>query len=122
MAFDMGYHEKMKGFPDCIKQSLPEAVSTISADLNGYVLSGEKCQVVFWEVKEPFFVEAHSHDHAEWGIVVSGSCELGVEGELKTYYAGEEFYVPSGKSHTSKMSAGYRAIDFFSDGNWIKTK
>ena len=115
-------HEKQTSFPSCIKDSLHRAESTISDDLQGYVLSGENCQVVFWEVKNAFYVEEHSHPHAEWGIVVTGSCELGLEGELKTYHAGESFYVPPGMAHTSKMSDDYRAIDFFNTGDWIKTK
>jgi len=115
-------HEKQIGFPSCIKDSLPQAASTVSDDLQGFVLSGEKCQVVFWEVKHAFYVGEHVHGHAEWGIVVSGSCELGLEGELKTYNAGETFYVPPGMPHTSKMSDDYRAIDFFNSGDWIKTK
>ena len=87
-----------------------------------YVLSGENCQVVFWEVKDAFSVEGHAHAHAEWGIVVSGSCDLGIDGEIKTYNAGEMFYVPPGASHTCKMSDNYRAIDFFNSNDWIKTK
>ncbi|MCL1796358.1 MAG: cupin domain-containing protein [Clostridia bacterium] len=118
----MKYHQKLDHFPACIGECLPEAVSTISDNLQGNVLSGEKCQVVFWEVKEAFYVGEHSHSHAEWGIVVQGSCEVGIDGELKTYNAGEEFYIPPGIPHTSRMSANYRAVDFFSAGGWIQIK
>lgn len=118
----MKYHQKLDQFPQSIKDCLPRAESTISNDLQGYVLSGEKCQVVFWEVKKPFYVDVHSHNHDEWGVVISGSCEVGINGELKLYHAGEEFYIPAGLPHTSKMSADYRAVDFFSKGDWIKTK
>lgn len=118
----MKYHSKLDHFPDCIKESLPQAASTVSDALTGYVLSGEKCQVVFWEVKEPFFVETHAHDHAEWGVVISGSCEVGIDGELKTYQVGDEFFIPGGVPHTSRMSANYRAIDFFNANNWIRLK
>ena len=115
-------HEKLNGFPQIIKDSLPQAESTISGDLQGFVLSGEKCQVVFWEVKHAFYVDEHVHPHGEWGIVVSGWCELGLEGEIKRYNTGETFYVPPGMPHTSKMSDNYMAIDFFNSGDWIKTK
>ena len=116
------FHKPMAEFPECIKSSLPEARSTISDDLQGYVLNGEKCQVVFWEVKHAFQVEEHTHAHAEWGIVVQGSCDLTVGGETVHYAAGQEFYVPGGIPHVSVMSDHYRAIDFFGTSNWIQTK
>jgi len=111
-----------KSFPDCIKNALPEAASTISGNLTGYVLSGEKCQVVFWEVKKGFSVDAHSHDHAEWGIVIHGSCEVCIDGKYTTYNAGQEFYINPGESHSAKMSDDYKALDFFHSPDWIKIK
>lgn len=116
------YHKSITEFPSCIKESLSNALSTVSDDLEGYVLNGEKCQVVFWEVKHAFFVEEHSHPHAEWGIVVSGSCELIIDGEAKTYLAGQEFYVTPGAPHASRMSDNYRSVDFFGAANWVKIK
>ena len=114
------YHKPMAEYPSCIKECLPRAESTVSDNLEGHVLSGEKCQVVFWEVKRAFFVGEHSHPHAEWGIVVSGSCELTINGETKTYFTGQEFYVPPGEPHISKMSDNYRSVDFFGAADWVK--
>ena len=101
------YHEKRNHFPECIKNSLPAAKSTLSDKLEGYVLSGKNCQVAFWEIKEGFFCESHSHPHEEWGIVVSGTLELYIEGECKILNPGEEFYIPPGRAHWAE--------------NWLKT-
>lgn len=113
------FHKKLTQFPDSIKESLPKALSTIIPELSGWVLNGEKCQVVFWEVEKGFDSEPHSHDHDEWGIVVSGTCELTIEGHTRLYETGEEFFIPGGKAHKSKMSDNYRAVDFFSAPDWI---
>ena len=110
----------MKHFPDCIKNNLPRAASTISDDLQGYVLSGNGCQVVFWEIKDAFAVDAHSHPHAEWGVVLGGSCEVTVDGVTTVYNTGQEFYIAPGVPHSSKMSDNYRAVDFFNAADWIK--
>ena len=116
------YHKPLSGFPEEIKESLPKAMSTVSGDLEGCVLSGSKCQVVFWEVKKAFEVDVHAHPHAEWGIVVCGSCELTIGNETRTYFAGQEFYIPPEAPHKSQMSDNYRAVDFFNAPGWIKTK
>lgn len=115
-------HQKLSSFPEAIKNSLPRASSSVSSDLQGFVLNGEKSQVVFWEVKKGFSVEPHSHDHDEWGIIVSGYCILTVEGETKTYNAGEEFFIPGGKSHYCTMSDNYRSVDFFASPNWVASE
>ncbi len=115
------YHAKLDGFPTAIKKCLPEAASGVSSDLSGWVLNGEKSQVVFWEVKKGFSVSGHSHPHDEWGIIVTGSCSLTIGDETKNYSAGQEFFVPSGVEHYCTMSDNYRAIDFFASPDWIKT-
>lgn len=109
----------LTGFPQSIKDSLPSAASTIIAELRGWVLNGEKCQVVFWEVEKAFHAAAHSHEHDEWGIVVSGFCELRIENETRTYRAGEEFFIRGGAEHECYMSDNYRAVDFFASPDWI---
>ena len=116
------YHAKLEAFPAAIKTCLPKAVSSISSDLSGWVLSGDKAQVVFWEVKNGFSVSGHSHQHDEWGIVITGSCSLTIGDETKTYHAGQEFYVPAGVEHYSTMSDNYRAVDFFASPDWIRTE
>ena len=116
------YHCPLDGFPKEIKDSLPQAASTLIKELKGWVLGGKKCQVVFWEVEKSFVAEPHSHPHAEWGIVVNGWCKLTIEGETKMYNKGEEFYISPGAEHSAVMSDKYRAIDFFASPNWIKAE
>jgi mannose-6-phosphate isomerase-like protein (cupin superfamily) len=114
------FHKELNAFPDAIKTCLPKAASSVSSDLSGWVLSGGKSQVVFWEVKKGFAVSGHSHPHDEWGVVITGSCSLTIGDETKTYHAGQEFYVPAGIEHYSTMSDNYRAVDFFASPDWIK--
>jgi quercetin dioxygenase-like cupin family protein len=116
------YHKDLDCFPQSLKNRLSKASSDVSDNLSGWVVGNEKAQVVFWEINEGFSVEPHSHDHDEWGIIVSGYCILTIEGETKQYNTGEEFYIPSGLSHYATMSSKYRAIDFFASPDWVKVE
>ena len=106
-------------FPDAIKRQ-PRAASSASDNLSGWVADMNKSQVVFWEVAKGFEVEPHVHAHDEYGVVLSGYCEVIINGVTSRYSAGDEFYIPGNVSHAAVMSDNYRALDFFESPDWIK--
>jgi quercetin dioxygenase-like cupin family protein len=70
--------------------------------------------VAFIAVLEDASVSPHRHG-AQWGIVVSGAVELTIEGEVRTYVAGDSYHISAGLEHGAKLLAGSRLIEVFED-------
>lgn len=106
-------------FPDAIKRQ-PAAASGVSADLRGWIADPAKTQTVFWEVKTGFAVPPHVHAHDEYGVVLSGYCDVIIDGVTTRYGVGDEFAIAGNVVHAAVMSDNYRALDFFESPDWIK--
>jgi quercetin dioxygenase-like cupin family protein len=99
-------------FPDFI-QRLPE----IDVDLPGFtgrLLQGLDHQAVLMSFDEDVIVPEHHHG-AQWELVVAGEVELTIDGETRTYRAGDSFHIPAGVPHGGLVKAGYRAVAFFDE-------
>ena len=92
------------------------------ATMRGWIADASRVQVVFWHSEKGLDCAAHDHPYAEWGIVVSGWCDLTIQGGTHRYRAGDCFYIPPGAPHSAVMSAGYRAIDLFGRADHIKAQ
>ncbi len=54
-----------------------------------------------------------THAHAEqWTIVVSGECELTLQGRTTTYRQGDSYRIPSGERRSIVLRAGYSEVDY----------
>ncbi|MBI4879953.1 MAG: cupin domain-containing protein [Planctomycetes bacterium] len=100
----------MSEFPEFIRD-LPQADVPISG-VTGRLLQGERNQVVFFSFARDVAVPEHSHG-AQWEIVVAGEVRLTLQGEERTYRAGESFFVPAGAQHSAQVRAGFRSIAVF---------
>lgn len=109
----------MADFPSFLDR-LPE----VDLDLPGFsarLLQGEQHQAVFMRFDEDVVVPDHSHA-AQWEIVIAGEVELMVEGNPRTYRAGDSFRLAAGEVHGARVKAGYRAVAFFDQADRYRAR
>ena len=110
-------------FPEELKQMLPRAKSTLSDEQKGWIVQGPNCQVVFWEVhkKGGYKFKRHSHPFIEWAVVLEGAGTRIVGGKVMEVHEGDEVYIPPGVEHEVHVTSDtWRAVDFWSNPDWIK--
>ncbi len=106
-------------FPQTIR-NLPE-VNILISGVKGYIVQGEKEQVVFMEFEKDVEVPEHSHE-SQWEIVLEGIVDYWEDGKKHTYTKGDRFYVQKGKKHSANVYAGYSCIMFFNQKDRYKKK
>jgi mannose-6-phosphate isomerase-like protein (cupin superfamily) len=106
-------------FPEFI-QNLPEADLPLSG-VRGWLLNGEKGQVLFIQADEKTLLPSHKHGN-QWGIVVDGEMELTIGNETGRYHKGDSYYMPAGTPHKAVLYKGFRALDFFEDRDRYQVK
>lgn len=108
-----------QNFPKAIT-GLPEADITFKG-VKGWIAQGDNHQIVFFEIKSSAEVPEHTHN-AQWGIVVEGEMELTINGKIKVYRKGDEYFIPAQAKHSAKFQTKCRIIDFFTDKTRFKPK
>jgi hypothetical protein len=58
----------------------------------------------------------HAHG-AQWGVVLEGAIDFTIDGETRTYSAGDTYFVPDGAAHSAVIHPGYVGIDVFADAD-----
>jgi quercetin dioxygenase-like cupin family protein len=106
-------------FPQSI-QNLPEVIIPFNG-VKGYIVQGEKEQVVFMEFKKDVEIPEHSHE-SQWEIVLEGKVDYFEDGKKTSYKKGDRFFVQSGKKHSAYVYAGYSCIMFFNQKDRYKKK
>ena len=101
-------------------QSLPE-VDTPFTGLDGRLMSSPDGQTVFFRAEEDTEVPPHSHG-AQWGIVVTGTLHLTVNGEANVYEPGDTYEIGAGEEHSALLPAGCSVIDVFQDADRYSPK
>ena len=105
--------EKKVQFPAAIRKAALAVESDIEG-FRGYLFQGaDGSQAVFWESDVEAAVKPDSHDFDEYCLVVEGSCEETIDGQLRVLRAGDEIFIPAGTVHSARVLPGYRAIDYF---------
>ena len=84
-----------------------------SLPVRGWLMQGAAHQVVLWYTPQAYESTEHRHPYAEWGVVITGWCEVTTPEGTRRYASGEAFYLPPDVPHASRMSDEYRAIDIF---------
>jgi len=80
----------------------------------GWLLQGQRQQMVVVEFGET--VEVPEHSHAEqWEFALTGTVELRREGRTEVITAGDNFFVPAGQVHGALVHAGYRGLIVFNE-------
>ncbi len=99
-------------FPEPI-QSLPEADIPLEG-IKAYLSQAKTHQIVFMEFEKDVELPEHSHA-AQIGFVLEGKIELTIDGQKKTYFKGDRYYIPEGVFHSGIIYAGYADITFFNE-------
>ena len=95
--------------------ALPEVLFPYDKSLpvRGWLVQGPKQQVVFWHSEQAYESAEHSHPYAEWGIVITGWCDIITPAGRRRYRAGEVFQLEPNLPHASVTSDDYRSMDVF---------
>lgn len=110
---------RVEMFPEFI-EALPE-VDLPFAGASGWLVQAEGRQVIFAAFDDS--VEVPEHSHAEqWEFVLAGSVDLAIDGNMQTYSAGDNFYIPAGVPHAGTVHAGYKAMIVFNESDRYKPK
>ncbi|MCP4632544.1 MAG: cupin domain-containing protein [candidate division Zixibacteria bacterium] len=99
-------------YPDFIRK-LPEADIPFNG-VKGHLMSSDNGLAIFFEIDPIGQVPEHSHG-AQWGIVLSGSMKLTIDGETKVFKEGDKYYIPRGVKHSAEFQTKFFAIDFFEE-------
>ena len=94
-------------------QDLPQ-VDTPFEGLEGRMISGPDGQAVFFRAAERFEVPPHAHG-AQWGIVVTGTLHLTIDGQEATFEPGQTYDIPDGAEHSAILESETSVIDVFQD-------
>jgi quercetin dioxygenase-like cupin family protein len=106
-------------FPQSIRK-LPEVDIPFNG-VKGYIVQGEKEQVVFMEFTNDVDVPEHAHE-SQWEIVLEGKVDYCEDGKHHLYTKGDRFFVQQGKKHSAKVYAGYCCMMFFDQKDRYKKK
>jgi quercetin dioxygenase-like cupin family protein len=80
--------------------------------VKGYLLQGERQQLLFMEFSKDVELPEHSHE-AQWGVVLEGRIELVIDGDEHTFAKGDRYFIPEGVNHSARIYAGYVDITYF---------
>jgi quercetin dioxygenase-like cupin family protein len=109
-----------QGFPKVIKD-LPEADLQING-MKGWILQGEKQQLIFFEMEPIAIVPEHSHNYPQWGMVIQGKMKLTINNQTILYKKGDEYLIPAQAKHKATFPTKARVIDLFQEKTRYKTK
>lgn len=87
----------------------------------GWMVRGEKQQVVFVEFGERLEVPEHSHEE-QWEFALAGEVELHMDGRTRVFGPGDNFFIPAGRPHGATVHAGYKAMIVFNERDRYKAK
>ena len=73
--------------------------------------------VYFFGTKNPFNLPEHSHAE-QFGMVIKGEVTYKINGETKTYKAGESYSIPAGVKHVTYYSANFSEMGYVDDPNY----
>ncbi len=109
-----------RGYVDAITE-LPEADIPFEG-IKAWILQGETHQLVFFQMEANAKAPVHSHDYAQWGMVIEGEMELTIEGKSRNYKKGDEYLIPARAKHEARFLVKSRVVDLFSERTRYQTK
>ena len=90
--------------------------------IKAWILQGEAHQLVFFQMEANAKVPEHSHDYAQWGMVLEGEMELTIDGNTRNCRKGDEYLIAAGAKHKARFLAKSRVMDLFSERTRYRTK
>lgn len=106
-------------YPEMIS-NLPEIEVPIPG-VRGWLLQGERHQVVFFEIEAGTQIPPHSHC-SQWGIMVEGEISLTIAGQTRVYVKGDRYFIPAGEVHAATFPSRVNVIDVFDDSARYRPK
>ncbi len=106
-------------YPDLIRNA-PEIDVPIDG-VRGWMISDDARQAVFFDIQPGVEVPLHSHC-AQWGMVITGEMELTIGDDIRTYKAGEWYFIPEGTMHAAKVTKRMCVLDVFEAPDRYKAK
>lgn len=100
---------------------LPEADVQFEG-IKAWILQGENHQLVFFQMEANAKVPEHSHDYAQWGMVIEGEMELTIDGKARNCRKGDEYLIPAGAKHKARFLRKTRVMDLFSERTRYRAK
>jgi quercetin dioxygenase-like cupin family protein len=75
---------------------------------------GQRLSAALYRLEPGAVVPRHSHHNEEFGQVVRGALELGVDGEVCVLTEGEAFVIPGGMPHAARaLDAGCELLECY---------
>jgi len=109
-----------QAFPAVIKD-LPEADIGVNG-IRAWILQGQQHQLIFFEMEPTAIVPEHSHNYAQWGMVVEGKMKLTINGKTRLCEKGDDYLIPAQAKHKATFPSRARVIDFFSEKTRYRAK
>jgi len=82
--------------------------------IEGYVFNGsDGSQMAFWTCSQDRATEEHIHEYDEYFVVIQGQYAVIVDGKEELIRTGQECYIPKGRPHSGRRTAGTRTIHCF---------
>jgi len=108
------------GYPKVITD-LPEADIPFKG-VKAWIVQTESRQLIFFEMQPDAIVPEHSHDYAQWGMVIKGGMKLSINGKTRTIRKGDEYLIPAHAKHSATFLAKTRVMDLFLEKTRYKFK
>ena len=93
-----------------------------SLPVRGWLVQGPDQQVVFWHSSVQYESAEHTHPYAEWGIVITGWCDIITPDGTQRYNGGDVFHLAPNIPHASVTSDDYRSMDVFFSPNHLQAE
>jgi mannose-6-phosphate isomerase-like protein (cupin superfamily) len=110
---------RVERMPDYLT-TLPEVILPFPG-ARGWLIQGDKTQVVFVEFSASHEIPEHTHAE-QWEFVISGRVKVRMQGESREYGPGDNFFLPAGVPHGGSIQAGYRALIVLNEADKYKRK
>ena len=95
----------------------PEKIApkVLAPGVTAKIASGERMMLSLVTLAPGAVVPTHSHPHEQMGLMVSGTMEFTIAGEMRLLSGNEMYFVPGGVPHAAKGGPGGAvALDAFS--------
>jgi quercetin dioxygenase-like cupin family protein len=97
-----------KYFPDLIHK-LPE----FEGPFDAYRLQAEGCEVLFASYPAGTFIDTHTHETRNVGVITRGQLILTKDGVVTTYGPGDWYEVDARQEHTARFDVDTSEIEFW---------
>jgi quercetin dioxygenase-like cupin family protein len=92
----------------------PRVATTPIPGVTAAAAHGEQLSAALYTLEPGAVVPSHSHDNEEFGQIVRGALELGVDGDVCVLEPGEAFLIPGGVPHAARaLDAGCELLECY---------